>query len=153
MERRLRKGLSYIHLEKITNEPFDDIIGHSETERFYFTIENNDIIYRRLKEELGLFYLPYLGPCVDYGNGDLCLEESYGTFKYYVSDRMLKYDFEEFEDIEASVNHLLTQCVGAYHLDDESAEKMKEIFYQTLGLGEYKNENDEVKKLTKKPIE
>ena len=37
------------HLEKITNEPFDDIIGHSEGERKYFTVENNDIIYKRFR--------------------------------------------------------------------------------------------------------
>lgn len=34
---------------KLTDEPFDDVIGHIEYESKYFAMENNNIIYRRLK--------------------------------------------------------------------------------------------------------
>lgn len=138
MERKVNqiiKGM--IHVEKITNEPFDDIIGHSDSERKYFNIENNDIIYKRLKSELLVKYLPYLGPCVDFGLGDICLEESNGIFKFYIIDRTLKHEYEEFDKIEKAIQRLI-----AYYKEYELVDNpdiMEEIFNQTLGLKKEKD--------------
>lgn len=138
MERRIKENLKgIIHIEKITNEPFDDIIGHSECERKYFTIENNDIIYKRLRSELSIDYLPYLGPCIDYGGGDICLEESNDNFKVYVIDRASKFQYEEFDKIEDAIQKLIS-----YYKEEElvdNPDKMEEIFYQTLGLSKQEN--------------
>ena len=123
-----------VHLEKITNEPFDDIIGHSEGERKYFTVENNDIIYKRFKEELKFYTsYPYLGPCVDFGLGSPCIEKSNGTFKYYIIDRGEKFDFEEFTDVRDAINHLVECAYSKYNLVNDP-NKMKNIIYETLGL-------------------
>ena len=87
MERTINDNLrGKIHTEKITNESFDEIIGHSEEKRKYFTIENNDIIYKRLKNEVSIEYLPYLGSSVDFGMGDICIEETKDNFKFYLSN-------------------------------------------------------------------
>ena len=82
-------------LKKIITEPFNGIIGHSDSARKYFTNEKNDIIYKRLKSELSIEYLPYLGRCVDFGMGGICLEESRDKFKFYIIDRTLKFEYEE----------------------------------------------------------
>ncbi len=138
MVRRINENLKEkIHIEKITNEPFDDIIGHSDCERKYFTIENNDIIYKRLKSELSIAYLPYLGPCVDYGGGDICLEESNDNFKVYIIDRARKFQYEEFIKIEDAIQKL----ISIYEEEElvDNPDKMEEIFYQTLGLSKQEN--------------
>ena len=132
MVRKIDKSIKGIHTEKITNEPFDDVICHSVSKRKYFTIENNDIIYRRLREELKLYHLPYLGPCVDFGAGDICLEESNGTFKFYIIDRAAKFDYKEFDSIEDAINTLIESYQRIYDIQD--IDKMKKIFYETLGL-------------------
>lgn len=121
-----------IHLEKITNEPFDDIIGHSECERKYFTIENNDTIYKRLKSEVSIAHLPYLGPCVDFGMGDICIEEAQNCFKFYVIDRATKIGYKEFDNIEDAIQELISYYKKYEIVNDP--EKMEEIFYQSLGL-------------------
>lgn len=138
MVRRINENLKEkIHIEKITNEPFDDIIGHSTCERRYFTIENNDIIYKRLKSELSIAYLPYLGPCVDYGGGDICLEESSDNFKVYIIDRACKFQYEEFIKIEDAIQKLISIFKEEELIDNPN--KMEEIFYQTLGLSKQEN--------------
>ena len=126
-----------IHLEKITPEPFDDIIGHSDCERKYFTIENNSNIYKRLKSELSIAYLPYLGPCVDFGMGDICLEESKDNFKFYIIDRASKFEYEEFNKIEDAIQKLI--LFYKEHEIVDNPDKMEEIFYQTLGLSKQEN--------------
>jgi len=126
-----------IHTEKITNEPSDEIIGHSEFERKYFTIENNDIIYKRLKSEVSIKYLPYLGPCIDFGMGDICIEEAKDIFKFYIIDRASKFEYEEFDTVEGAIQKLISYY-KEYEMVD-SPEKMEEIFYQTLDLS--KNES------------
>lgn len=138
MERRIKENFKgIIHVEKITNEPFDEIIGHSACERKYFTIENNDIIYKRLKNELLIVYLPYLGPCVDYGGGDICLEESNDSFKVYIIDRTRKFQYEEFFKIEDAIQKLISIYEEEKLVDNP--DKMEEIFYQTLGLIKQEN--------------
>ena len=76
------------NLVKVTDLPFDDIIGHTDNKQEYFTLENNNIIYKRLREELNMQYsLPRLGVSVDFGLGDICLEEctleDKKIFKFY----------------------------------------------------------------------
>lgn len=138
MERRIAENIKErIHAEKITNEPFDDVIGHDNFERKYFTTDNNDIIYKRLKSEVKIDYLPYLGVCVDYGLGDICLEEDKDIFKFYIIDRTSKFEYEEFNKIEEAIQKLIS-----YYEENEmvnSSAKMKEIFYQTLGLCKKEN--------------
>ena len=107
MTRKINPNIK-VHTEKITNEPFDDIIGHSDFERKYFTIENNDNIYKRFKNELSIVYLPYLGPCVDFGLGDICLEEAKDSFKFYIIDRATKFKIEEFDRIEDAIQKLIS---------------------------------------------
>jgi len=141
MERKINKNINKLNTEKITTVPFDDIIAHSDIKRTYFTVANNDIIYKRLKDELTIEHLPYLGPCVDFGMGDVCLEESFGTFKFYIIDRTLKFEYEEFTKIEDAIEKLVS-----YYTEYEMVNnhlQMKEIFYQTLGLK--KNENINIK--------
>ena len=148
MERKVRPDIK-VHTEKITNEPFDDIIGHSDFERKYFTIENNDIIYKRFKNELSIVYLPYLGPCVDFGLGDICLEEAKDNFKFYIIDRATKFELEEFVRIEDAIQKLISYY-REYELVDDP-DKMEEIIYQTLGLSKQENAtiNEEHTKILK----
>lgn len=130
MARKLKENLvGVVPIEKITNEPFDEIIGHSECERVVFTIENNDVIYRRIRAEVPMDYLPYLGPCVDFGMGDVCIEEAPDCFKFYVVDRMTKNGYEEFQDVRDAIQRLISYYKGFIDTD-----KLEEIFYQTLGL-------------------
>lgn len=121
-----------VHIEKITNVPFDDIIGHSNGPRKYFTIENNDIIYSRLKNETSITSLPYLGPCVDFGSGDICLEEGTNIYKFYVIDRNNKHYYEEFSKIEDAIQKLISYYIDRNIIDNPT--KMKNIFYETLNL-------------------
>ena len=119
-------------MKKIINESFDNTIGNNNSKRKYFTNENNDIIYKRLKKELTIQYLPYLGPSINFGLGDICLEETDDIFKFYVIDRASKFEYEEFNTIEDAISKLIT-----YYKENEivdSPDKMEEIFYQTLGL-------------------
>ena len=136
MERKVRPDIK-VNTEKITNESFDDIIGHSDFERKYFTIENNDIIYKRFKNELSIVYLPCLGLCVDFGLGDICLEETKDNFKFYIIDRATKFELEEFVRIEDAIQKLISYY-REYELVDDS-DKMEEILYQTLGLRKQEN--------------
>lgn len=152
MPREVKSNIG-VHLEKITNEPFDDIIGHSDVERKYFTIENNDIIYKRFKKELSIRYLPYLGPCIDFGLGDICLEEAADNFKFYIIDRAAKFELEEFDKIEDAIQKLVSYYKEYEFVDNP--EKMKEIMYQTLGLSKQENtaineNHTKVLELTKK---
>ena len=75
---------------------------------------------------------PYLGPCVDFGLGDICLEESNGTFKFYIIDRGSKFECEEFDNIEDAISKLVS-FYREYEIVDDP-DKMEEILYQTLGL-------------------
>ena len=122
---------------KIAKESDNNIIGNNNSKRKYFTNENNDIIYKRLKNELTIQYLPYLGPSINFGLGDICLEETDDIFKFYVIDRASKFEYEEFNTIEDAISKLIT-----YYKENEivdSPDKMKEIFYQTLVLKKQEN--------------
>jgi hypothetical protein len=131
--REIQDGIN-VPIVKLTNLPFDQVIGHNNGERKYFTVENNDIIYGRFKNELrmkGCGY-PYLGPCVDFGLGDLCIEEDGDIFKFYVIDRGDKFGYKEFNDVRDAIQELISKY-REYDLVDD-LDKMEEIFYTTLGL-------------------
>lgn len=106
-------------------------------ERKYFTIKNNDIIYKRLKNELTIKYLPNLGPCTNFGMGDICLEEADDIFKFYIIDRASKFEYEEFNKIEDAIQKLITYYKEGEIVDNP--DKMEKIFYQTLGLKKQEN--------------
>ena len=130
---------------KNTNEDIGDILGHNSCELKYFTIENNDLIYKRLKEETNIIHLPILGPSVDFGLGDVCIEECFENgkeiFKFYLIDRSEKYDCEEFDCIEAVINKLV-DFYASWEVDDPVS--MRNIFYETLNL--QKNNKKLIKK-------
>ena len=131
-----KKGMK-VFMGKIAKESDNNIIGNNNSKRKYFTNENNDIIYKRLKNELTIQYLPYLGPSINFGLGDICLEETDDFFKFYVIDRASKFEYEEFNTIEDAISKLIT-----YYKENEivdSPDKMKEIFYQTLVLKKQEN--------------
>ena len=125
-----------VHTEKITDEQFDDVIGHCEVERKYFTIANNNLIYKRLREETDINELPYLGVTVDFGLGNVCLEENvkdgHDIFKFYVIDRTTKFDYQEFNNIEDAIEKLIN-----YYEENEmvsNPEAAKAIFKEVLNL-------------------
>lgn len=132
MERKIKNDISKEILVKITDEPFDDVIGHDTGERKYFTIENNNKIYRRLREEFKMYYLPYLGPCVDFGMGDACIEETGDVFKFYVIDRAAKFEYQEFNNIKDAIDCLTKFEIRMHDIDD--ADKFKAVFYEVLDL-------------------
>ena len=138
MYKKIDKNRFDGHIEKITNVPFDDVICHSNNPRKYFTIENNDIIYTRLKSETSIENLPYLGPCVDFGIGDICLEEGINVYKFYVIDRNNKFYYEEFSKIEDAIEKLISYYNQRNMVNNSN--QMKNIFYETLKL---KKENKE----------
>lgn len=138
MNKKIDTNKCDVHTEKITNIPFDDVICHSNNPRKYFTIENNDIIYTRLKSETSIENLPYLGPCVDFGTGDICLEEGIDVYKFYVIDRNNKLNYEEFSKIEDAIQKLISYYIDRNIIDNPT--KMEKIFYETLNL---KKENQE----------
>ena len=124
-------------MKKIINESFDNTIGNNNSKRKYFTNENNDIIYKRLKKELTIQYLPYLGPSINFGLGDICLEEDDNIFKFYVIDRASKFEYEEFNKVDDAIKKLVS-----YYKENEivdNPDKMEEIFYQTLCLKKQEN--------------
>ena len=83
----------------------------------------------RIRAEVPMDYLPYLGPCVDFGMGDVCIEEAPDCFKFYVIDRGIKNESKEFQDVRDAIQRLISYYEGFVDTD-----KLEEIFYQTLGL-------------------
>ena len=144
VKRKVDEKQKGLHTVKITNEYFDDIIGYSNLNNKYFTVENNDIIYKRLNSELFIESLPYLGASVDFGLGDVCLEEDNGLFKFYLIDYMKKFHYETFDNIHDAI-HKLVSFYKEYEMVDDS-DKMEEIFYQTLGLVKKEKMNKTLKK-------
>ena len=121
-----------IHTEPLTKTvKIGDVICHSETPRKYFTLENNDIIYTKMKE-LKITYPPYLGPCVDFGLGDVCLEETGDKFKFYLVERMHKYQCADFDNLKDAVDHLVEFYIKNKYVRD--GEAFKKIFYELFKL-------------------
>ena len=83
----------------------------------------------RIRAEVPMDYLPYLGPCVDFGMGDVCIEEAPDCFKFYVIDRGIKNESKEFQDVRDAIQRLISYYECFVYTD-----KLEEIFYQTLGL-------------------
>lgn len=101
-------------------------------EKKYFTPKNNNTLFNRLKSELSIRNLPYLGPCSDYGVGDAGLEEVSGEFVFYVADRDSQIECKSFTDIKEAIQHLV-DFYGKYNQVNDP-NKMKAIFFDTLGL-------------------
>lgn len=131
MPRKVKPNLA-VHTEQLTkNVEFDEVICHSETPRKYFTPENNDIIYTKMKE-MNVMYPPYLGPCVDFGLGDACLEEAGDKFKFYYVERMHKYKCADFDNIKDAIEHLVKIYTEKKYVHDPDA--FRKIFYDTFNL-------------------
>ena len=127
----MKTNKDYYQIKVINNPLFGENFGH-ETNIKYFTDEVNNEIYNRLHNELIIEYLPFLGRGIDYGMGDICLEEDNDIFKFYIIDHMNKFDYEEIENIYSAIDKLIN-----YYEENElvnDSYKMKEIIYQTLNL-------------------
>lgn len=147
----MKKELERLNLVKGTDLPLDDIIGHRESQPQYFTAENNNIIYSRLREETDIYYLPQLGVTVNYGLGDICLEECVNEekelYKFYIIDRTAKFDYAEFENIESAIGHLVSFYESIQAISEP--EKMLNIFLETLGLNNNQKKEEQVSILKK----
>ena len=110
----------------------------------YFTEEIISEIYKKLRE-IGIDELPVLGISMEYGLGCICLEEDEGIFNFYIIDRASKFELEQFDNIEDAIDRLVL-CYKEFELVDDT-DKMKEIFYQVLGLN---HQNKSEIKLVKK---
>lgn len=107
-------------------------LSHKECERKMFTIDNSDNIRNRLMKEMKLSCPPYLGPCVDFGTEDVCIEESEGKFKFYFIYRSCKFDYEEFSEVEPAVGKLISFYEKRRLIDNP--DQMRRIFSEELGL-------------------
>ena len=117
----------------ITNEE-DNTIDHTDSDRKYLNLENNYIIYKRLEDELTIEIFPTWCSSTDFGMGDICLEESNNSFKFYIMDRDTKLHYSEFDTIEAAVERLVSYYRENDLVDDSN--RMKMIFYETFSLNE-----------------
>ncbi len=99
---------------------------------YYFTEDRVNTINKRLREELNLKYLPYLGANVIYGKGEMCLEENNGVFKYYVIDRNNKVYLEIYDNVYDAVDSLVKHY--SYCFKEVNESMMKSIIYEVLGL-------------------
>ena len=118
----------------------------SPSQGIYFTKENVNKIYEKLKEIIDLPDLPTLGSSIGFGLGNVCLEETEQKYKFYIIDRHAKFEYEEFDNIEDAIQKLV-----AFYEENELTSNplnMKEIFYQVLEL--HKKENDFQKLVRKK---
>lgn len=119
----------------------------------YFTPEKCAIIYKRFEEELDncFGFLPCLGESLDYGCGNVCLEESYGTFLFYTVDRAAKFDVKKFNDVRIAIKELALFYYEICYIDNPL--QMEQIICQTLGLNckeELTTENSDVMTLKRK---
>lgn len=112
-----------------------DKLGKTCQER-YFTTENIDTIYKRLKEETDIYILPYLGEEMNYGMGEVCLEEKIEdnntAYKFYTVDRASKFDYQEFHQVEGAIKHLVSYYEKMQMVSD--SDQMLNIFFETLHL-------------------
>ncbi len=114
------------------------IAREKEEAQQYFTKENVNKIYTRLREETDIFmqHYPVLGVDAIYGIGNLCLSEKEKdgkrTYEFFIIDRATKFDYAEFDDIKNAINHLATFLEEIESKED--CEKMRNIIYETLKL-------------------
>lgn len=125
------------YMEHFTNEPIGDVFCHSEiSERKVFTLDTNDRIYRRLRIEIPSARFPYLGTSLDYGLGDVCIEENEYGFKFFVIDRRSKYNEVEFGNLKDAIDYLVEYEYPNVKRKRETVEKnhYRRIFYEELHL-------------------
>ena len=103
----------------------------------YFTYENRKRIEDRLLNETDISGLPTLGHGVDFGMGEICLEETKDAdnndkFEFYLAVNYDKYQHQIFDNIEDAISAL----VAFYKKTDmiDKPNKMEKIIYQELGL-------------------
>lgn len=101
-------------------------------EKKYFNFENSKKICNRLLTELDISGLPTLGVGVDFGLGEICLEESDGKYRFYFAAGRDKFHYREFDNIEGGINELV-EYYKAWNMVDKP-NKMERIIYQELGL-------------------
>ena len=127
------------YLEKFTNVLMSDkdfVFCHGEGERKYFTIENNDKIYRRLMNELPMRKYPYLGTKLDFGDFDVCLAENKHGFDFYVvTQKAHRCNVRHFDNIYNAINHLGTHLfIYEFDYSKTKLDKFLDIMYEELGL-------------------
>ena len=103
----------------------------------YFTYENRKRIEDRLLHETDIAGLPTLGHGVDFGMGEICLEETKDEngndrFEFYLAVNYDKTHHQVFDNIEDAIRAL----VGFYKRTDmiDKPDKMEKIIYQEIGL-------------------
>ena len=106
----------------------------------YFTYENRKRIEERLLHETDISGLPTLGHGVDFGMGEICLEETKDDndndrFEFYVAINYDKSRHQVFDNIEDAI----TALVGFYRRNDmiDKPNKMEKIIYEEIGLKRY----------------
>lgn len=100
--------------------------------RKYFTFENTEKINKRLLNEVDIEGLPTLGIGVDFGLGEICLEETEDKYRFYFAAGRNKFHYREFDNIEDGINEL-TSYYKKWNMVDKP-NKMEKIIYQELGL-------------------
>lgn len=111
-------------------------ISERATQERYFTTENTNTIYKRLTEETEIYILPHLGEELNYGMGEVCLEEKMednkATYKFYTVDRASKFGYQEFHQVEGAIKHLVSYYKKMEMVSDP--DQMLNIFFETLNL-------------------
>ena len=103
----------------------------------YFTYENRKRIEERLLNETDISGLPTLGHGVDFGVGEVCLEETKGNdnedkFEFYFAVNYDKYQHQVFDNIEDAISALVEYYQEWKMIDKPN--KMKKIICEELGL-------------------
>ncbi len=103
----------------------------------YFTYENRKRIEESLLHETDIACLPTLGHGVDFGIGEICLEETKDNdgndrFELYFAVNYDKYQHKIFDNIADAINALV-EYYKKWDMVDKP-NKMKKIIYQELGL-------------------
>lgn len=104
----------------------------NNNKRKYFNWDNNNTIYNRLMKETIISYIPYLGQGLQFGAGDIVLEEDGDIYKFYIIDRDVKFCYEEFDNVVSAMEKLVTYYDEAELIDDP--DKMMGIFCASLNI-------------------
>ena len=104
----------------------------NHNKRKYFNWDNNNTIYNRLMKETIISYIPYLGQGLQFGAGDIVLEEDGEIYKFYIIDRDVKFCYEEFDNVVSAMEKLVTYYDEAELIDDP--DKMMGIFFFFLNI-------------------
>lgn len=103
----------------------------------YFAYETRKRIEDRLLNETDISGLPTLGHGIDFGMGEICLEETKDNdnndkFEFYFAVNYDKYHHQVFDNIEDAISALVEYYKKWDMIDKPN--KMEKIIYQELGL-------------------